>query len=739
MLKFAFILLVLSLPVLTFAQYPDISDYPKIFELKIAKKKADIKVDGDINEAAWQGLNVADNFWLKFPRDDAHAKQKTEFKACYDDRFLYFAAKIFDVKPYVALSLKRDTRIRENDGISIVLDPFNKKTNGFYFSVSAFNVQADDVMSGNDGDLNFSYDNKWYGSTKQADSFYTIEMAIPFKTLRYDQNSKTWGINFIRSNRKLNEFNTWTRIPVNFRGTDLGWIGTLAFEDVPPPPGKNISLIPYINTGYTNDKITAANAKASFNAGLDAKVAVSSSLNLDLTLNPDFSQVDVDRQVTNLTRFSIFFPERRNFFLENSDLFSEFGIDPIRPFYSRRIGSTPNGLSAPIIGGARLSGNIAKQTRLGILNMQTAATNNYAAQNYTAATVQQRVLKRSSIRAYGLNRQAVYNNSNKSSNPLDHYGRNFGLENSYRSANGIYEAWLGYHNSAKQGISTLNNYLNFGAGFNKRSVGSFLNFDNVGKNYYTDMGFVERIGSYYGNTDSLVRNGFKSVYNETYFTIFPKKGKVNQHKFEFSQFYVLNPNNTFNEYNHRLQYDMSRKNSSNIRSELIYNNVSLLVPLGLTDGDALPVAKYKFAQLGVSFETDSRKSFVFGAGVKAGDFYNGTLFQIRSKLIYRVQPKFTFEINAEYNDVKLPAPYGNARLFLIAPRVEFNFSNNLFWTTFVQYNTQSNNMNFNSRVQWRYKPVSDLFLVYTDNYYTDPLFKNKNRAIVLKINYWLNM
>ncbi len=736
-MKFFLLLLVFVIQTTVFSQSIDVANYQTQYQLKISKSKSDIKIDGLLNDDAWQNIETAQNFWYKFPRDDDYAKHKTIVKSCYDNNNLYFAATIYDTTPFIAQSLKRDSRIRENDGFGIVLDPVNKKTSGFYFSVTAYNVQGDDVISSSDDDLTFSWDNKWYSATKQYANYFTVEIAIPFKTLRYDKNNKTWGVNFIRSNRKANEFNTWTRIPVNFRGTDFGYLGALVFDDEPPSVKSNISLIPYINQSIVNNKI---NTIGKFNAGVDAKIAVTQSLNLDLTINPDFSQVDVDRQVTNLSRFSIFFPERRNFFLENSDLFASFGIPPIRPFYSRKIGVSPDGNAVPIVGGARLSGNLTQKNRIGILNMQTQNTNDYAAQNYTAITTQQQVLKRSTVKAYFLNRNGIYNNNNKPTDPLDNYGRNAGVENSYKSQNGKYDAWFGYHHSYKQTVTDKNQYINYGVGYSSRKLSSFVNFDFTGKNYYTDMGFVERIASYWGKTDSLVRNGFKSVFNETSYTIFPKKSNlINQHKFEFTTFYVLNTNNSFNERSNAITYEINFKKTSNIQFSYESNDVQLLVPTSFTDGDALPIGRYQYGQAQLEYNSDSRKKIVYGLSYKKGNFYNGNYNQVTATFIYRIQPKFTFEINGEYNNLQLPSIYGNANLFLIAPRIEINFATNLFWTTFIQYNTQANNINFNSRLQWRYKPVSDLFVVYTDNYYTDPIFKNKNRAIVLKANYWLNL
>jgi Domain of unknown function (DUF5916)/Carbohydrate family 9 binding domain-like len=722
------------------AQEIDVSKYKEQYQLHIQKTKSKIKLDGELNDEGWKGTEVAKDFWLKFPQDNSKANHKTEVRITYDDNFLYVGAIIYDSLPLIGQSLKRDSRIRESDGLGIILDPMNKKTNGFYFSVTAFNVQADDlVTAGSEGELTFSWDNKWYSKTKIFDTYYSIEIAIPFKTLRYDKSSTQWGINFIRSDRKKNEFHTWTRIPVNFPGVDLGYLGSLQWDAPPPATGTNIAVIPYITGGIKENKVDNEKMNGDFNAGFDAKIAVSSSLNLDLTVNPDFSQVEVDRQVTNITRFSIFFPERRNFFLENSDLFAGYGIPPIRPFYSRKIGLDNEGNTIPIIAGARLTGNVASRTRIGLMTMQTKAKGDFAAQNYSAVSVNQQVLKRSVLKAYFLNRTATETDKHPIADPLDKYGRNTGAEFNYYNEKGNIQAWAGYHSSMKKDIHDNNNYLNLGTGYFGRQFYSFLNFDNIGGNFYADMGFLQRIENYDAIRDTVIRVGYKSLYNSTQYKILPEKGKLNQIEFNLESSLVLNPDNSFNELSLDPSMAFDSRNTSTIDIGLSYNRTKLLFPTSFTDGDPIPSGIYSYNQGWIRLRSDSRKNISAVGGARSGSYYNGHLTELSAGLIFRKQPNITVELNGVYNKLSFPAPYGNEDLFLLASRVEISFSNSLFWTTFIQYNTQANNININSRLQWRYKPASDFFLVYTDNYFSDPFFKNKNRALVFKLNYWLNL
>lgn len=730
----------LLLTVCASAQQIDVSKYKEHYKLGIKKTAQPIKIDGELDEADWQQAQAANDFWLKFPTDDTKAKHKTEARVLYDEKFLYIGFTVADSMPLIGQSLKRDSRIRENDGVGVMLDPFGQKTSGFYFSVTAYNVQADDVLSAsNFGELSFSWDNKWYSEVKRFPDHYVVEMAIPFKSLRYDKLSKNWGINFIRSDRKANEFHTWTRIPVNFPGVDLGYLGSLEWSEAPPDPGSNISLIPYTTGSLISDKQNNKKTIGDIGAGFDAKIALTSSLNLDLTVNPDFSQVEVDRQVTNLSRFSIFFPERRNFFLENSDLFSSYGTPSIRPFYSRRIGLDPDGNTLPIIAGARVTGNVASRTRVGLMTMQTKASGDFAGQNYSALTMQQQMFKRTTIKGYFFNRQGFFNDNHKLKNPIDEFGRNAGAELVYQNEKGEWQGWLGYHLSAKPGISGNSSYLSAGGGYFGRSLTSFIDFNNVGTNYYTDIGFIGRIENYDAFRDTIIRLGFKQLYNQNSYRIIPKNGNIIMHRVSLDNNFVLNPDGTINDRSNGIGYSAEFKNTSAFEFRFVPAQTNLKFHTSFTDGAPLPPGKYRYNQYSTRYSTDIRKTFSFRGGITIGKYYSGKYLQYTAEATFRQQPWLTIQLNAEYNKLEFPDPYGKQDLVLLAPRVEINFSTKIFWTTFLQYNTQRNNFNINSRLQWRYKPASDFFLVYTDNYYSDPFLKTKNRSLVFKLNYWLNI
>jgi len=707
------------------------------FKFTIKETKVAIKLDGVMDEAAWNTVEAVSNFKKKFPNDIGDAKKQTEVKYLFDDKNIYFGFKVYDSGTAITKSLKRDIGHDGMDGVGIILDPTNQQTNGFYFVLSTLNVQSEDQLSGSSSDgINYSWDSKWYSMTKDYGNYWIAEIAIPFKSIRYNPENKNWGVNFVRIDAKNFEYSTWTKVATNFKSYDLGLTGLMQWETNPPASSNNIIFLPYLTGGATDDN-QANTSSTTGNAGFDAKIALNSALNLDLTVNPDFSQVEVDNQVTNLTRFSIFLPERRAFFLENSDLFAGFGIPPIRPFYSRTIGLDKDGNKIPILFGARLSGNLSPDLRIGAMNMQTGRKGNYAPENFSAFTLQKRVLKRSMIKGYFLNRENFISVEEQKLNPLSKYGRNAGVSFDYSNAEGTINYWANYNLSIKPTIQSLNNYYEAGGSYNTRKFGFVFDLANVDKDYYTDMGFVQRINNYDAIRDTNIRIGFKHIFSEISYNILPTKGKLGRIEASAQNSVIFNPDNTFNEWESGMEVKADFKNASNVRLRLSNNITNLLFATSFTDGEPLPAAQYQYARFGLSYSSDARKLFGWASEFAFGQFYNGTVQSIGAGINWRDQPHLSLRLNAQYNQIQLPGLYGSTKLFLIAPRIEYNFNTKLFWTTFIQYNTQANNFNINSRLQYRYKPMSDFFLVYTDNYFTDPLFKNKNRALIFKLSYWL--
>ncbi|NND32462.1 MAG: hypothetical protein HKN76_07715, partial [Saprospiraceae bacterium] len=525
-------------------------------------------------------------------------------------------------------------------------------------------------------------------------------------------------------------------VPVQFRGVDLGYTGALHWETKPSRTKGNISVIPYVlSSSFRDFEASDGRAENNFRLGGDAKFAITSSLNLDVTLNPDFSQVDVDEQVTNLTTVNLRFPERRLFFLENNDVFEDVGIPPMRPFFSRRIGLDEDGNTIPILFGARLSGNVNKNLRMGAMNMQTKDLQNQPAENYGSFSFQQRIFGRTNLKGYFHNRQRYHDGEFAKNN----YNRVTGLEADFRSLDGKWRSVAGYGKSFTNDIQGDNYFYNSAIGYDGRTISAYTNLAGTGHNYITDIGLIPRSYHYDAVQDTSFRIGFDHWFTRFAYTIYPTiHPKVNAHEIGLRNVYDGTKDGQLINNEFELNYMVRWQNSSSVNFMIANHDIQLLYPFDFTDQVPLPAAKYHFNFVGVEFESDARRALGFKAGIETGQFYNGTRHQLALNLNYRVQPWGNFGLNFVQNELNFPDPYGHESLSLIGPKIELAFSTDLFWTTFLQYNTQEDNFNINSRFQWRFQPLSDIYVVYSDNYAVE-FWGPRNRALVLKLNYWLNI
>ncbi|MEL7162004.1 MAG: DUF5916 domain-containing protein [Bacteroidota bacterium] len=317
-----------------------------------------IELDGRPTEAAWESTAMATDFQLQSPVDGRPAAEQTEVRLLYDERFLYVSAVCWDTNGFVVQTLKRD-QPTNSDHFALWLDPVGTQTNGYGFAVTAWNGQTEALVSPNDLDL--SWDQRWFSATHRGVDFWSLEMAIPLKSIRYKKEQREWRINFARIDPGTNESHVWSPVPRQFPVEDLGYYGELRWPDAPGRAGGNVSFIPYVRTSVDQDQAADPATTTDLKAGADAKIALSPTLNLDLTYNPDFSQVEVDRQVTNLTRFNIFFPERRQFFLKTRTCSTPSGSLPIRPSIPGASGSIPAGVPYPFATGYGLRATLPRR------------------------------------------------------------------------------------------------------------------------------------------------------------------------------------------------------------------------------------------------------------------------------------------------------------------------------------------------------------------------------------------
>lgn len=699
------------------------------YHLQMRKATSPVKIDGVIDEQAWQDADITTGFHMVLPMDTSAARLRTDVRMTYDQQNIYLLVENYKLGdgPYMVESLRRDFAFLKNDNFLMFMDPFDDQTNGFSFGANAAGAQWDGLMY-DGGKVDLSWDNKWTSVVKNYDDKWVFEAAIPFKTIRYKKGITKWGVNFSRNDLKTTEKSAWAPVPRQFATASLAYTGSLDWDAAPPEAGANISLIPYLLGGISKDFDKGSPAKYRRDAGLDAKVAITSSLNLDLTVNPDFSQVDVDKQVTNLDRFELFFPEKRQFFLENGDQFSNFGYSTIRPFFSRRIG-----LGAPIHFGARLSGKLNKDWRLGVMNMQTGSQEETGlpAQNFTVAALQRRVFSRSNLGFIFINKESLnYDPSKVVDKPVySRYNRNMGLEYNLASSNNFWTGKAMLLKSYSPGKTGHDIAHAANLQYTSKVWNVSWQHEYVGRNYNAEVGYVPR-------------QGYIKLMPQVTRLFFPLSGAVLSHGPQLSTTYFMDENFTRTDNETMFTYGIvfRKRNTLNIWGSNTY--IRLLQPFDPTNTgkDSLQTGtRHNWNTVGADYVSKPQSLFTYAFSARYGGYYDGgTRLMTNAELGYRFQPYVSIALSANYNNIDLPKPWGNNSFWLIGPRLDVTMTNTLFFTGFMQYNGQQKNMNLNTRFQWRYRPASDLFIVYTDNYLPEPFYV-KNRALVLKLVYWFNI
>ncbi len=698
-----------------------------------------IQIDGALDEPIWEMADSAHDFQQYFPTDSILATQKTDIKMLYDGKVLYLGLRMETKgKDYVIPSLERDFRAGGNDNISLLFDTFNDGTNAFLFGINPYGVRREALITGGGsglGGFTTSWDVKWRGESKIYDDHYTAEMAIPLTSFKFREGETKWRFNSYRFDMQANERSTWIRIPQNQLIFNLAFMGDMVFEK---PLGKSrtpFTLIPYVN-GFSGKDFDADERTNTVKVGGDAKMAIGNSMNLDITINPDFSQVEVDNFITNLTRFEVRLPERRQFFIDNNDLFGNFGGSrDANPFFSRRIGiaedTAGNTIENRIIAGMRLSGKINNDLRLGFLNIQTEedAVNEIASNNNMMFSLQQKVFSRSNIGLFFINRQTF--NSPDFVDESEEYNRVVGIDYNLASKD---NTWIGRfygHKSFQPNDNEGNFSLGAFTAYNSRKYGAFLDFVFIDEEFNSDLGFVPR------------KDIFKAAGSVSRL-FWPKDKKINNHGFELFSVYTWRPGLDLQNTDQRINFEWGAEfnNLSEIRARISYQYIFLTDEFEPTDkDDAVPLPAnqgYYFTSFGGEFRSDRRKVFSYSIEPEFGGFFNGNRYSLQLGANLRLQPKFNLGLQTQYDHLELPDPHSDADIWLISPRIDITFNKSIFWSTLIQYSNQRDNVGINSRLQWRFAPLSDLFIVYNDNYFVNT-FMPRNRSINLKLTYWLNI
>lgn len=695
-------------------------------------------LDGKLYDSLWQYYeNPKSEFFQQFPYDTSLAVFQSTVMTANDNKFLYIGArcKLNGKKKPVVQSLKRDFSFPVNDAFVVTLDPFSDGQNGFSFGINPYGSQREGlIQSGGSMGVTTIWDNIWYSASDFNDSIWTLEIKIPFKSIRFNKNKSYWGINFSRNNLNSNESSNWVKVPRQYNNSTLAFTGKLEFEKAPENPGKNLALIPYlIFREYYNYEQKNLSSRH-INGGTDVKWTIGNSMNLDVTLNPDFSQVEADRQIINLTRFNVFFPEQRQFFIENSDLFERFGFRQIRPFFSRRIG-LENGEFIPIIYGARLSGKPNQKWRVGLMNTQTLKaklSNGLMAhpENFSVGAFQYNVFARSNIAGIVVHRQRT--------DTAGKFNTVMGLDYNIASKDNRWMGKLFFHHSLSPG----SNYNAFAHAswltYQDMNWNISWNHEYVDKNYNAETGFTPRI--FQRDAFGFIRRfTYWRLEPNAYYSIYPKSKILN--RIQSGIYADIYFNSSFEQTDQLIKsfFEFHGQKTWLISFGHHYVYTRLLFPTDVSfTGFLYPIdaGHYYYHQGFIKINGDQRRDIIPGYNLVFGEYFNGKKITQIIDLTLRYRPYVLFSISYNREDIQIPQN-NPITLHLVNPRVEVTLTTNLFFTFFWQYNTQNKNINLNARMQWRFRPMCDFFLVWIDNY-TNENISVKNRAIIGKIVIWLN-
>ena len=718
---------------LVFAQKFTDSTYVKLTNQKII-------INGIDDESDWDKAESRSNFWQWFPTDTIKALKQTEIKFLYDSNNIYAFVKCYESKDESIISSLRRDMGRFSDFFLFTLDTFNDLTNAYAFGGNSVGVKKDEILF-NGGrtlgeDSNWDWDAKFDLETQVYENFYTAEIRIPLSSIRFANNSRSWRYNVSRRRIIANEFSTLFRVPQEQSFINLSFTEPLVFEK---PLGKSktpVTIIPYVN--LLKSKIFDNDEKTNnLEYGGDGRVFIGTGLNLDFTINPDFSQIEVDDQIINLTRFAVALPEKRQFFIQNNDLFSGFGdFYENRPFFTRRIGVTKdlngNTIQNKIHAGVRLSGKLTKRLRVGLLNMQTAKDemNLIPSNNNTVLSFQQNFFSKSNFKFLFVNREKTGQDSFESEQ--QRYNRLLGFDYNFISKNDKIRGKVFFYNTFSP--SEENEGLSTGFRFNYNDIKNRFRtvFTRTTPNFTSDLGFSRR-------------KGFKKNYTKYDRFFFPKSELIQSIAIGPELYYVDKPeeNNLVTDRRLNANLSVNFKNRSRIDLAIVNTYIYLenpFDPTGINDDSPITEGAYDTSQFEFGYTSTNRTKFRFNSEISFGGYFSGEKFSISNNFNFRIDKLLQASLKLSYDKINLPEPQKSVGLILVSPKLDFTFTKNIFWASFIQFSNFSNTLGINSRLQWRFAPLSDLFLVYTDNsnYLENGLVPNF-RTINLKITYWINI
>jgi len=688
-------------------------------------------IDGKVDDDVWQDAQVITGFIQAEPYEGQPATEKTEVRILYDDRNIYVSAICFDSDPSQILvtDARRDASLDDTDSFRIIFDTYHDRQNGFVFGTNPAGLEHDGqvtnegeggqggpgrgrqrAQSGAGAGYNLNWDTSFVVQTDRGDYGWSAEFAIPLRTLRYGPGkTQTWGVNFQRNIRRKREEVFWSPVSRIYNLYRLSSAGELQGLELETP--RNFKVTPYALGQADRDFTTSESADSSAEFGVDAKFGLTPAMNLDLTYNTDFAQVEVDAQQVNLTRFNLFFPEKRPFFLENAGYFQMGAPRSIELFFSRRIGIGSEGEVVPILGGARLIGK-AGAYNLGFVNMQTEAVGDAHANNYTAASVSREFPNRSSLGALFVNRLGTGDLAGD-----DNWNRTFGFDG--KLGVGPDFTLTGFAARTKTpGLSGNEQSYRARAEYQKKTGRVWLGYTEVGENFNPEVGLLRRED--YRNLDT---GWFLNLRNNMSWLRELRPHITYRGFWDFTGFKETE--------NVHFDSHVDFENGTFFSPAVNRTVEGLKEPFEISPGVIVQPGTYQNWEIAWRWNTNQAAPFSYSGGLNKGGFLSGSRTTIDTTINYRYKSRIITSATWSYNDVDLAE--GSFITNLGQLRVSYNFTPLIYLQAFVQYNDDIDAWTSNVRFNWLVTAGTGLFVVYNDTEgLGNELIGPQNRSFVVK-------
>jgi hypothetical protein len=707
-----------------------------------------ISIDGRLDDPVWQTAAFQGDFLQREPIEGVPASERTEVAVLYDKKYLYFGIKCFDKEPdkIIAREMRRDALVDDDDYFEMILDTYHDKRSGYYFITNAHGSKREAVLANEGRDYNPAWNGVWKCKARITEQGWFLEIAIPWKTLRFtEKDLSVWGINFARLIRRKNEHVFWQLIPRAlgrsnlFRLSEAGTLQNLTDMKM----GGNLELRPYFLGGLENDRGTDFKTDALVDIGLDAKIAVTPNLALDLTVNTDFAQVEADQEQVNLTRFSLYYPEKRDFFLEGAETFSfggsgrghwHGGSADMNLFYSRRLGLV-DGHEARILGGAKMVGKIG-QYRVGLMHIYTDKvsyedeedTVHVNPTHFSVLRLSRDIFSRGSIGLMFLNKEETLSS---------HHNRSVGLDGifpfgDYFSVSGYLAGTFGPDQTEEGQVLDMNQQNLAGKlslDYNSDLWRLSTSYQDIGVRYNPEMGFNRR-------TDYRLSKASAGYAPR------PKNSStIRQFEYQVEGSYRSNHDNRMLDSEVGASFGIEFQSSARFSFDVKQNNEFIDYDWEVREGFLIPTGTYSGWDYSIGANSDKSRSIAGSINLNYGDYYTGRNMRFGLGGTITFIPRVRAEIDFSHNYVSLPE--GRFHTNTLGFRTFYFFSTELYLKAYVQwnddkyYNEGREKLISNILLRWIYSPESNLYLVYNDGRLIGPGNNEiTNRTFMVKATFF---